>query len=642
MIRLRVVGGALSAILFLVAAGCSPSSPEEPVLNFARLARVQVGADSVSASQDLLEFKQEVDDRREDREIHLEQDHKIDRAREDLVEARKANEGLVEAIETIDDALEGLRSDAEQRRNGAFAGFATNVVSSLAGIPAQWTAGISAGVSSWVRGDDLLSTVLQVGLNYGGTLAALEVSEAIAPPGSESGETKSLGEKLFGRPEGRDLVAEGAGDAIRSLMQAGSEEMARVERWRRLGPAPVAAAVGRQGTGTGPPPAPSRGRPLHVTDRPSPVSFTGRLGVREPPIDETVGRTLARPGPDAPVITPDLILSVIVDASERDYRNRLARALSSRDASRDRRLVLLSQRGELRAIRDALDETIEFGELLFEEYQAVQEVYKTASEELADQGGGWLGGLVRTLTGIGGSMLGGPVLGAFVAGGVGAAMNGADPEDVLNAAAASAGYVVGSIALRHAMDELWVGADDALQSKDSVFTPIARVASLSDDELRTSVFGVPRDPRPDPTLMASAPDHAPSSRPPSESAPRGRGAGFPAPPPPEAPPVEEGIRSVMAPWEFVGGVGGAKVIGAGVRRLGSRAVPWARRHWCKVMLAVNLVVANGQAPDCKPKVRPAGQAVRDQRAKDLLQRSQDAATRLRNTRQSRPVNPPKH
>ena len=613
------------------------------MLDFDRVARAQVEVDSVSRSMDLPEFVKEVEDRRRDRHGYLEHNRRIDRTRANLVAARKANEALFESIEAIDDALERIQSEAEKRRNGAFAEFAINAAGSLLPIPAELTAGISAGVGSRVRGDDLLSAVLQGGLRYGGTLVALEVSEAIAPPGSES-ETKSLGEQLFGRPQGRELVADGAGDAIRSLMQAGSEAMARAERGRRLGPAPVAAAAGRPGAGAGPSSAPSSGRPLHVTDRPGaygPVSFTGWFGVRGPPIDETVGHTLARPGPDAPVITPDLFLGVIHASSERDYTNRLARAFSNTYASRDRRLALLSQRREFRAVRDELAETIEVGELLFDQYQKHLEVYERASEELANQGGGLLGGLVRTLAGIGGSMLGGPVLGAFVAGGVGAAMSGGHPEDVLNAAAASAGYVAGSITLRYVMDELWVGSDDALQSRgarDSVFTPISRVASLRDDDLRTSGFGVPWDHGPDPTLIVSAPDHAPSSRPPSESAPRGRGAGFRAPPPPEALPVEEGIRPILAPWELVGG---ARAIGAGVWRLGSRAVPWARRHWCKVTLAVNLVVANGQAPDCKPKVRPAGQAVRDQRAKDLLQRNQDAVTKLRNTQQSRPVNPPK-
>ena len=645
----------LAALSVVVA--CSPSAEAltptdpsvEPVINFHRVARIHVRADSASRHHDSLEFAKQASGRRRDRHEYLANEIRHGTTVAELAKVQAANERLVAAIDQIEVELERLESDYERGRSATIGGIAASALGSMIGFSPELTQGIAAGVTSLVQGEDPLRTFLNAGLSYGATLFAQDVAEAIAPSRPEGSDAESLLQKLFGRPTERELLADVAGDATHFLAMRTQAALVPTEQHRAPARVPlVAAAVGRQGADDGSP-TPNT-RPPHVAHRPfarDPVTSGAEpRGVQGPLVDDAVSGAPSGTALDAPVLTTEVLLRVFHRSSEIDHGIRLARALSHRDASRHRRIELLSQRGELRALRDDLADRVAVGELLFEEYQTRREVYARVSAELANQGGGWFGRLFRTLAGIGGTMLGGPVLGAFIGGGLSAAMHGGEAEDVLMAAAASAGYVAGSIALNHAIGQVLradtvplAGADDTgprAEGDSAFFTPM-RVASLPDDKPPPSVTDGLHNHLPPPTLMSSAPDRAPSSTRSPEPTTRGQGAGLRGSPPPE----EQGIRPSWSPLDiFIPAAAGPRMGLSGLRMAAGRVTRTItnRRWWCNAMIVINLVVVNGQGPDCKRKVLPASQVVRDQRTRDLVRTTGDAVTRSR-TNPSTPVNP---
>jgi len=476
-----------------VAAGVQ--SQTTPVFSSYRVNEILNSADQVARTSEGERLLQLLGGTRRLTQESIIQDAHIDRILADIEEVRRET-GRVQ------DRFDRLVNEARKGRSrgliGMISEFSLNALGSLVGTPQVLNVAVSAGVRTGIETGSIEQAVFAAGLAAGVASTIQEAVDAFSQGMILVPEESTFLQDLVRRPTADELKSRFIADFVTLI---GAEVENAFTRGKQLPPVGAPGELDVIGTirtavdeyldeylsrtdSAGDSGSWGHARPVLEAGVPRGVSPAGKTGTDKRPASHT-----------APIFTPVRIAEIdaVADAvgRENSQESWLYHLYKHRVTYRD----ILGRQGKLDHLLAVLATDIDTHNALVKEYNRIR-------ADLESQGGGFFGSICRLVVGTMGTALGGPLVGAALAGGLGVAMNRGKATEVLAAAAWSAGVAGTQVAVSNAVQAL---LDD--DSKDSNVELTNRAPTLAPGGHRTLPLAGEEIPTP---LLSRVATHAPS------------------------------------------------------------------------------------------------------------------------------------
>lgn len=433
-------------VLPAVAAGVQ--SQTTPVFSSYRVNEVLNSADQAARTSEGERLLQLLGGTRQFRQVSIIQDAHIDRTVADIEELRRKTA-------RIQDRFDRLVNEAREGRShgliGMISEFSLNALGSLVGTPEVLNVAVSAGVRTGIETGSIEQAVFAAGLAAGVASTIHEAVDAFSKGMIPGPEESTFLRDLVRRPTADELKSRLVADFVTRI---GTEVENAFTRGHQ--PPPMAAPGQLDVLGTirtavdeyldeylsvtdsaGDAGSWGPARSVLEAGVPRGVSPAGKTGAGKRPASHT-----------APIFTPVRIAEIdaVADAVGRENSQErwLYHLYERRIASRD----ILGRQGKLDYLLAVLAADIDTHNALVKEYNRI------LADLESQGGGGFFGSICRLVVGTMGTALGGPLVGAALAGGLGVAMNRGKATEVLAAAAWSAGRAGTRIAVSNAVQAL--------------------------------------------------------------------------------------------------------------------------------------------------------------------------------------------